>query len=314
LRPLAVKKVPATFAWEVPATFGGQLRARSSTPHIFGTQLVFTNSERAMTRSICVLLVSAVLLTAAETSWAQLNIQPTPAPLVTAEGEAWFQAGEPIVSAGGLYYPAGALIHFLPNEMVRTGMFRGVPLYSRTTIEPFSVVFVPISGGLMQPYERRRDFELAGTQGSSAPVISPALSPSVGPTTAASPFGAPSPMMAQAAAPPFIGAPIIFDEPLRPAVSEAAEPSQPPAAAQPVATTGVTPLPIRRGAANGIYVEFNNARWFISGQPVSLDASRLTRVGETDGFPVYTTAPGAATIYVPISQGSDTYARYSRRK
>jgi hypothetical protein len=266
-----------------------------------------------MTRSVRLLLASAVLFSAAETSWGQLTIQPTPAPLVTAESETWFRAGEPIVFAGGLFYPAGALIHFLPNEMVRTGMYRGVPLYARTTIEVFSVVFVPVSGGLMQPYERRRDFDLAGTQGSSAPAISPALAPSVGPTTAASPFGAPSPVMAQAAAPPVIGAPIIFDEPLRPTAIGTPEPSQ-PAAAQPVATTGTTPLRIRRGAANAIYVEFDNARWFSSGFPVSLDTRTLTQVGETHGFPVYATRRGASTIYVPIARGADTYAPYSKRK
>jgi len=268
-----------------------------------------------MTRSIRLLFVTAVLLSAAETSRAQLNIQPTPAPLVTAEGEAWFRAGEAIVYSGGLYYPAGALIHFLPNEMVRTGMYRGVPLYSRTTIEPYSVVFVPVSGGLMQPYERRRDFDMAGTQGSSAPAISPALSPSIGPTTSASPYTAPSPLMAQAAAPPFIGAPIVFDEPLRSTASEAPAPSQPAAApSQPVATAGVAPLPIRRGAANAIYMEFDNARWFISGDPVTLDVSTMTRLGETQGFPVYAKGRGASTVYVPISRGSDTYAPYSKRK
>jgi hypothetical protein len=241
-------------------------------------------------------------------------MQPTPAPFVTADGETWFRAGEPIVFAGGLYYPAGALIHFLPNEMVRTGMYRGVPLYARTTIEPFSVVFVPVAGGLMQPYERRRDFDMAGTQGSSAPAISPALSPSVSPTTAASAFGAPSPAMVQAAAPPVIGAPIIFDEPLRPAVNEAAEPLPAPPAAQPVATTGTIAPRIRRGAANAIYVEFNNDRWFSSGLPLSLDARTLTQVGETYGFPVYATRQGASTIYVPITRGAETYAPYSRRK
>jgi hypothetical protein len=268
-----------------------------------------------MTRSIRLLLASAVLLSAAGTSSAQLNIQPTSAPLVTAEGEAWFRAGEAIVFSGGLYYPAGALIHFLPNEMVRTGMYRGVPLYSRTTIEPFSVVFVPVSGGLMQPYERRRDFDMAGTQGSSAPAISPALSPSVGPTTSASPYGAPSPLMAQAAAPPVIGSPILFDEPLRAPVSESPAPTQPPATAtQPVATTGAAPLPIRRGAANAIYMEFDNTKWFISGQPVTLDLSTMTQIGETEGFPVYAKAPGASTVYVPISRGSESFAPYSRRK
>jgi len=267
-----------------------------------------------MTRSVRLLLASAVLFTAAENSWGQPSMQPTPAPLVTAEAETWFQAGEPVVFAGGLYYPAGALIHFLPNEMVRTGMYRGVPLYARTTIEPFSVVFVPVAGGLMQPYERRRDFDMAGTQGSSAPAISPALSPSVGPSTTGSAFGAPSPAMVQAAAPPVIGAPVIFDEPLRPSANETAEPSQTPAPAQPVATAGTVRQRIRRDAANGIYVEFDNARWFSSGTPVSLPGRALTQVGETHGFPVYAAQSGASTIYIPIARGVDTLARYSKRK
>ena len=75
---------------------------------------------------------------------AQINIRPTPAPAITAENEGWYQRGEPIVFAGNLYYRAGAAIHFNPDEMVRSGAFEGVPLYTRTTIEPYSVVFVPI--------------------------------------------------------------------------------------------------------------------------------------------------------------------------
>ena len=67
------------------------------------------------------------------------------------------------------YYPAGPRVHFMPFEMVRSGDFLGIPLYSRTTIEPYSVVFIPVGGGMMQPYERRREGELAGTVGSSAP-------------------------------------------------------------------------------------------------------------------------------------------------
>src|SRR5947208_1010689 len=60
--------------------------------------------------------------------------------------------------------------------MIRTGDFLGIPLYARTTIEPYSVVFVPIGGGMLQPYERRREGELAGTVGSSAPSFPVALS------------------------------------------------------------------------------------------------------------------------------------------
>lgn len=84
-------------------------------------------------------------------AFAQMNMQPTRPPLVTAENERWYQAGEPVMFAGNIYYPAGAATHFNANEMIRSGSYRGIPLYTRTTIEPYSVVFVPIAGGLMQP-------------------------------------------------------------------------------------------------------------------------------------------------------------------
>jgi hypothetical protein len=232
-----------------------------------------------MKRPARVLLASAVLLCVASASWGQLDIRPTPAPLVTAENETWYRTGEPLAFAGSLYYPAGAAIHFLPNEMVRSGFYRGIPLYSRTTIEPFSMLFVPVGGGLMQPYERRRDFD--------------------------------APSMAQAAAPPVVGAPVIVDEPIAPSA----------AASAPVATTGraSTPVPraparIRPEAANAIYFEFENARWFSAGAPVSLDVRSLTQIGESHGFPVYVARPGDTTIYVPIARGVDTFGRYTRNK
>ncbi len=275
-----------------------------------------------MTGPARLLLASAVVITSVSTSWGQVTILPTPAPLVAAENETWYRTGEPLVFAGNLYYPGGAAIHFLPNEMVRTGFYRGVSLYARTTIEPFSIIFVPVGGGMMQPYERRRDLDLAGTQGSAAPAISPALSPSVGPTTAASPLGAPSPAIAQAPAPPFVGLPVIVDQPLPPPVA-AAPPVPSPTitpAPQPAGTAGRTatsvarrPARVRPGAPNAIYVEFDNARWFSAGPPVSLDLRSMTRVGESHGFPVYAAHRGDSTIYVPIAQGVDTVAPYRKR-
>src|SRR4030095_9199989 len=100
---------------------------------------------------------------------AQMMLRPTPFPVVTAENERWYLAGEPITSEGNIYYPTGAQVYFNPYEMVRSGYYRGIPLYSKTTLEPYSVVFVPIAGGLLQPYERRRDGDVAGTVGSTAP-------------------------------------------------------------------------------------------------------------------------------------------------
>src|SRR4051812_12870816 len=99
-------------------------------------------------------LAAAVLTSAlGATVWAQISLQPTPPPAVTADGESWYQNGGPISLGGNLYYPAGATIHFLRNEMVRAGTYGNVPVYVRTTQEPGSIVFVPLPGGLMRPYE-----------------------------------------------------------------------------------------------------------------------------------------------------------------
>src|SRR4051812_24518450 len=97
---------------------------------------------------------------------AQVVWQPTPPPLVTAENTSWYNAGSPVEWNGDLYYPAGAIQHFNRYQMVRSGAFQGIPLYTDTTLQPNSILFVPLSGERMQPYERMRTGELAGTTGS----------------------------------------------------------------------------------------------------------------------------------------------------
>src|SRR5262249_9193137 len=49
----------------------------------------------------------------------------------------------------------GPDVFFDASVMVRTGQYNGVPLYSNGTLEPYSVVFVPLERGLMRPYQRR---------------------------------------------------------------------------------------------------------------------------------------------------------------
>ena len=121
-----------------------------------------------MTRPARLLTFLVLCATALGTvTTAQVQWYPTPPPIVTAEDERWYLSGEPLMFAGNLYYLAGPAIHFIPNEMVRSGSYQGIPLYTRTTIEPYSVVFVPIDGGRMQPYERPRTGELVGTSGST---------------------------------------------------------------------------------------------------------------------------------------------------
>jgi hypothetical protein len=104
---------------------------------------------------------------------AQVYRFTTPPPPVTAASADWQIEGEPVFYAGTFYYPTGPNVFFDGNVMARTGIFRGVPLYEDTTLQPYSVVLVPIGGAMMRPYERRDNSVAAdypgpiGTSGAS---------------------------------------------------------------------------------------------------------------------------------------------------
>jgi hypothetical protein len=283
-----------------------------------GTALVLqTQRGRVMTRLAHLIAGSIVAATVfSSVASAQVNLQTTPQPNVTAENETWYHTGEPIIFAGNLYYPAGPATHFNGGEMVRSGFYRGIPLYSRTTIEPYSVVFVPIGGGMMQPYERRRTGQIAGTSGSTVSALPVEISPAVGPSSVEAPI-------LEAPAPPVVASQSVLDQfDVRPSQPAATRPAprvqvRPPSPA--VGTTGrvanspVSPATrIRPHAANGIFVEFNKGRWYSSGPPVSLDPRLLTRIGDWHGFPVYVAADaGDSTIYIPIAQWLEMLSPYS---
>jgi hypothetical protein len=272
--------------------------------------------------SMARLVLAAVLgLCGASSAAAQITIQPTAAPTVTAETESWYLMNEPVFFAGNAYYPSGPAIHFLPNEMVLSGLFRGIPLYTRTTIEPYSLVFLPIGGGMVRPYERRRAGDLAGTTGSSVPSFPVEI-----------PMASSRSTPLQAAGPPFVETGGIVAESLPSGqiqLSRAPEAGTSTAASAPSATgassaSGVGTAGRRTSTSaakartarpgDGIYVEFNNQRWYSSAPPTSLDATTLRRVGDWHGFPVYTSRrTGGSTIYIPIAQGSEAYAAYSRK-
>jgi hypothetical protein len=261
-----------------------------------------------MKRILGSLLGCVVAVLTAKIVEAQPMIRDSRPPSITAESESWYLSGTPITYEGHFYYPAGARVHFLPSEMVRSGDFRGVPLYARTTIEPFSIVFVPVGGGMMQPYERRREGELAGTVGSSAPSFPVALASDSGLDDVA--FGP------QAPAPPRL--------------AELAEGTQetPPT---PVGTYGdgreldglnlslgeraarAGRFPRRADSPNAIFVEYSGSRWYSSGPPVPYEPARFTAAGQMDGFPVYRQRGGdPLTIYVPIAKDATSVAPYGR--
>jgi hypothetical protein len=207
--------------------------------------------------------VAAALALAAWPS-AQTPARLTSPPIVTADNEPWYREGKAITFAGDFYVPSGAKRYFDPNVMVRTGSFRGIPLYADTTLEPYSVVFVPLEGALMQPYERRPFREVVGTSG----------------WRPAGPLTPESAAIPQAAAPPMRApsiAPLIDDLP----------PPPPPGAAPPPLRLDPKPppppAPVRPSSRNGIWIEFQGQWWKSAGPAVGFTEDRFVPVGTKEG-------------------------------
>ncbi len=225
---------------------------------------------------------------------------------------------QPIVHAGSFYYPAGATVFFNGRVMTRTGSYEGVPVYSDVTLEPFSIVYVPIGGGRMRPYERRRDGELTGTVGSRTPSfpIGRDVELSAGADQSWPPSGYVVGTMAR----------VDRDYVLVPRATIGQRRSQ-PAAEEPFVATGavmVSPpeleaslaqalaLP-QRSSIEGVWIEFASARWFSAGRAIEYDATRFERAGEYRGFPVYRDRGGPDTrIYVTVTPDGPL-ALYDRR-
>lgn len=228
---------------------------------------------------------------------AQVQSRPTDPPLVTANNESWYQLGEPIQFAGELYYRAGSVVFFNGNSMVRTGHYNGVPLYADTTVEPYSVVLVPIGRGLLQPYERPRRGALAGTTGSRTPSFPVSVTPesTALPMAAVSPTGLPVPLGAVSAFTPestVIPRSTVAARTLT--VREANAEARTPGAVgtsgiAPTRSPGVRPLVSLRLPENndGIWVSFGGEKWVSAGVAVLLSATDFVQVGEHAGFPVF---------------------------
>lgn len=270
------------------------------------------------------LMVCLVLLLAAAEAQAQLYYEPQPPPIVTADQESWFRSGEAITFEGHFYYPAGPRVYFDANVMVRTGAYRGIPLYADTTREPYSMVFVPLTSGLMQPYERRRTGDAAGGTGTQAPSFPVDIA---GERSSATTARTPFPM---APAPPVFTQPddLRFDQQMADATSasqrrdvEAAPLGARDARGVPstVGTRGgsalrnVVEAGTRPKGLNEIYVTYQGSRWRSAGMAVKLRDSDFEMVGDYRGFPVYASRGGTRDPRIIFLPGRDGFvAPYER--
>jgi hypothetical protein len=264
-----------------------------------------------------ILVILVVVVAAA--ARAQIVWQPTSPPLVTAENESWYLRADPIIWSGAYFYPAGAQVFFNGNQMVRSGSFRGIPLYTDATRDALSIVYVPLPGGLMQPYERRRTGQLAGTTGNSAPSfptdigaegmigteegVAVDLAQTPGPPDFARPYDvAPLGERARSAGSGLAPSTRAGRTPVGPSVSPEAiaaggrsivyAPRGTPQAAKP-----------RPKALNGIWVEFDGRRWFAGGSAELLDSAQFSERGVYHGFTVYSRRGDRDSIYIPSVPG-----------
>ncbi|HTL45158.1 MAG TPA: hypothetical protein VL262_12530 [Vicinamibacterales bacterium] len=247
-------------------------------------------------------ILAAVLVASPAVVQAQATWQPSTPPLVTAENETWFRAGQPIIWAGDYYYPAGTPRFFSPNEMVRSGSFRGIPLYTDATLDPYSIVYVPIAGGLMQPYQRRRDGALAGTTGSTTPAFPPAAATEM-PQVPDAAGVAEMEGLRQALSPPaYARAYDVAPPGIAPAAaSEGAVATS--GRAVPVVPAGPVETAEQPQGINGIWITYDGRRWFAGGEAISLGEARFTKIGTYHGFPVYQRDDDTSRVYIPAADG-----------
>jgi hypothetical protein len=226
-----------------------------------------------------------------------MQSRPTDPPLVTAANESWYVLREPVQFAGELYGQAGPPVFFNGNTMVRSGHYNGVPLDTDTTVEPFSVVLVPISRGMLQPYARLRP--------SYSPVIMAAVSPTGLPLSAgAISVYTPEPFIVSA--PETVGT-------AAPAAPSGVAPGVRPPEAEIVGTTGTLPssrpaavpvVSMRRPESNdGVWIMFAGEKWLSAGTAVPFGTA-FVWVGEYAGFPVFARRDfSQEMIYLPSRAG-----------
>ncbi|HXE80140.1 MAG TPA: hypothetical protein VNK41_05275 [Vicinamibacterales bacterium] len=235
---------------------------------------------------------------------AQVLDRPTPRPTRTAVNEDWYVDRLPIFVNGDYYYPAGASVFFDQNTMVLTGFYDGVPIYVDTTLEPHSIIFVPVARGLMQPYERRRAGDIVGTTGSRPPSFP--LQRDAEARLSLGEVGIPEPP-----SPPFGGA-VLPDPWPGEHTPTRTIPDARNAEPAPLPGSGVVRSPRKPRPTDGVWIEFQGSRWYAAGPAVVFDPTAFDQVGEYNGFPVFRSRVSTGDrIYIPSRSG--IVAPYERR-
>lgn len=209
----------------------------------------------------------------------------TAPPEVTAAAADWQLNSEPIIVSSTLFQPTRATRMFDGQVMVQVGVYQRIPVYADVTLEPNSIIYVPVGRNQLRVYERRRDHDLAATTGSRTPSF-PVQSSAVA-STEERVVGT-----AGSIVPAGVASGNAVPRPPRTVMETIQRPS---------------------GGTNGVWLDFVGMRWYSSGVATSHSAHRFTKVGEYRGFPVYVeTAAKKDTIWVQVVKDGPL-APYARR-
>ena len=228
---------------------------------------------------------------------AQVTSRPAPSPVVTAAGAEWQMAGGPIFYAGNFYYPAGPSIFFDGNVMARMGSYQSVPIYANTTLEPWSIIYVPVGGNVMRPYERLRAGELAGTTGSRTPSF-PVQGPNDPAVLSGTPLGegtaAPELSQSDAGAQPIVNSP-------------------PPANPAPPSARRTLEMISGKTGNEGAWITYEGDRWYYTGKPIKYNPDRFVPFGSYHGFMVYKEKSGPANMIYVTNKEDGPLVPYLKR-
>jgi hypothetical protein len=234
---------------------------------------------------LCLLgLVFATALLSAQVGTPQGMLLQTPAPDAYSAGAPWELYHQPIVASGLTYYPTREMRVFDGQVMTQVDVYDGVPVYADMSIEPFTLVYVPLTPTRMRTYERSPNGDpwfISGRGRFDMPAP-------VG--TAGSDEFAPAYMEAA----PF--APAMMEEaPLAPAVSEVR--------VAPTAPIGMESI-LKPRRPYGVWVQFEGIRWNHDGAADLFTPGRFEQVGGYHGFPVYRDRRGSADrIWIATTDG-----------
>jgi hypothetical protein len=196
----------------------------------------------------------SVALFVPKTGSAQVYEFRSPPPAIDAAAAAWQVDSQLMLFAGLAYAPTREFRLFDAQVMTQIGVFKGVPIYADTTLEPWSVVYVPVGRARMRTYSRVR--EVAEDARVATDAITVAGAGAIGTAS----------MVVPAAPRETVPDAVVDRVAPRPAPVERSR----------------TPRP-----TDGVWLEFQGRRWYSDGEAASYSPERFIPIGDYHGFLVY---------------------------